>query len=51
MVRPRILDYVLNGKVVIPLLFLESADYLAIIDACDAGKLEIKQKIRKKGTN
>ncbi|WP_176706375.1 hypothetical protein [Paenibacillus hemerocallicola] len=46
--KPRYLDYATTGNLIIPMLFLDSEQYMQLIDDCEAGKLEMKQKLRTK---
>lgn len=40
------LDYAIDGNVIYPLLFLDSEQYLKVIDDCEAGKLVMINKRR-----
>lgn len=43
------LDYVVKGKVIVPLIFQIGEPYDQLWDDIDSGKLELKSKMRKRG--
>lgn len=47
MKKIRFLDYAKKGNLLIPLLFLDSDQYLQLIDDCEAGKYDLIQKKRR----